>query len=99
MELAKYEDEHEAVTTPSGLMDIPVVLRPPKPPFPWKTVGWCGMVALGVLAMSVCIAVTASFLVDLSYLGGFGYAAGVVASSASLGAMVASVAWSVRRPQ
>ncbi len=97
MQLAPYDDEHEAVTTPSGLVDLPVVLRPPKPPFPWKTVGWCGMAALGVFLLSVCIAVTASFLVDLSYMGEGLYAAGVVLSSASLGALLISVVWSVRK--
>jgi hypothetical protein len=95
MELAKY-DESDAATTPNAMDGIPAVLRPPKR-FPWKTVGWCGLVATGVFLLSLAIAVTASFLVDLSYMGGGLYAAGVVLSSASLGALLISVVWSVRR--
>ena len=93
------EDLHEAVTTPSGIAELPVVLRPPpkKKPFPWKVVAWCGAVSTGVLLVSICIAVTMAFLVDMTALGGGLYAAGILLSSASLGAFSASAAWSVRR--
>ncbi len=97
------EDEHEAITTPSGIQEIPppppvpVVPIAPKKAISLKASLWVVALGFGVLLIAIAIATTVQFLVDMSWYGGGFYAAGVLLSSATLGALGISVFWAVRK--
>jgi hypothetical protein len=97
------EDEHEAITTPSGIQEIPppppapVVSVPPKKTISLKASLWAGAICFGILMIAIAIATTVQFLVDMSWYGGGFYAAGVLLSSATLGALGVSAFWAVRK--
>lgn len=103
-------DEDDIKTSPSGIQAIPEAPLPSPPPVPKFTpvpdtqrmvaarfgfLRWAAPAVVGTLVIAVAIANTVAFLVDLAELGGGWYGLGVVASSAVLGALVASAWWAV----